>query len=282
MSPIQEEEDLGLDVQGGETEDTAALETQNLEGQEGDETDLMDQEILEIDEGGTPVRLKGSEVLDRISRARQLEEQNRELLEKVKTYDILKPLLAERQAAQPIQPKDTAPEFNPKQLGVDLVKMLEGENGGPEAIGEALVALIDMRAAEIAGRKVESQTVQTRFNSRFSDFETAVRDGSVDKFVNDSGLPFNRVEGYLAMKAANAEAKLQAQLAAIQEAEKKGKSAGEKEALKTMKARGTLRLLGTGGARPVSRSPANTRDYSDPHERVAGMLETLQRMRKET
>lgn len=282
---------------------TAQTEIQQ-EGQgkgEGEVVDYSNIPLIELD----GVQLTGAEILERFGKLQELEEragrtkalenEKAELARKIEELQTAKPQVeatkpTDQEATQNWQ--DTiATDVDWKTIGMNLTEMIEGEQGGVEAIGPGLRAMVIHVADQLFDKKFPMQYGQVKqqekvvqtFDEQYPDFKEVVESKEYEKFKAANPL-FNQVEGYLAFQHSALKREMESLKASgpkeIKAAEEKGKKAGESQTVKQLKAKGNIRLLtgGPGGARPQA-SRQSTMDLSNEEQRQARMIERLNEMR---
>lgn len=274
---------------------------------QGTEVDYMTSPLIEMDgPDGKPIQLTGAEILERFEKIQELEEragktsalesEKAELARKIEELQNAKPQQAEvakpadQDAVQNWQ-ETIANDVDWKTIGLNFTEMIEGEQGGPEAIGPALRAMIIHVASQVVdtkfpmhyGQAKQQEKVVQTFDTKFSDFKDVTGTREYKDFMSTNPF-FNPVEGYLAYKldrqSNETETIKKTGADAVKAAEEKGKKAGESQTVKQLKAKGNIRLLtgGPGGARPQASRQSQV-NLSDEESRQAAMIERLNQMR---
>lgn len=268
--------DYAVDVQP----ETGAEGMQASPGSDGEKPDVsegeisLDTPILAIKgEDGIERQLTGKDIMAELDRLAELTETNKTLEEQNKA------LGAKKTESQPAsQPKgEGSGDVDYAGMGQRFISMLEGENGGPEALGPALRDMIRYEAHKLVGEMNTQQSAADKFYQEFPDYNEALESGKAQSILTENPL-YNPLEAYLVATIRDLRGQLQGKVdAGDVEAAKK---AGAKEAQQHLKAKGNIRVLQGGGYRPPgSGDPGDKYNLKDPDERSKAMLEGLKRMR---
>lgn len=285
------DDEIGNDVPDGATSQQA---------QQEDDFD-PDAPLFEYNApDGTKAQLAAKDILDLLSgkdQLTQLQKQNAEYQERLKILETVNPLLRgqqqgqQQQAQQQGQPGQISREQEDEYLagfGNRIAAMLEGEEGGPAALGrfvrDAFMGLAQEAVRSELSQHTQQNTVEQAFLRDYPDFKQTIQeDKGYQQFMRENrGYEFNPIEGMLAYKLSQAQQQIDALKSGTDKARQEGARQGEQQTIKNLRARGTIRQLG--GAQSASRGVTAGRgkyDLSDPDQRTQAMVEGLQRLRSQ-
>jgi hypothetical protein len=272
------------DVVAQGAEDQELGESQTAGQEAGDEVDLG-QQFAFTGEDGQEVVLTGQQIVD-LLKAQQAEPAK----EEAKAEE--QPPEAKEEAEEP--PYQVVPiEFN--KVGPDLVSMLEGENGGVEALGPAMAEfqfqtfLQDGRflhaISQVVEHTIEQRQKAAQETSSFKDFVGEADAKEVAAFQKSNPWAKTKelalVGMQLAAQKAENERLKSGNTEALTKAQLEGQKAGELQTIKNLKAKGTLRVIGakTKQSAPQGDDLKTKYDIRDPEQRTKAMVEAVLRMR---
>jgi hypothetical protein len=307
MTDFNEDQDTGLPVDLGpddgnyDEHQEVVQEAESLSkgGKQDSDGDDLSHPMFEYETpDGKVLQVTGQQIVDLLERANAQQDdprdaQIRELTERLKIFETVKPLV-DQQAGRPgEQEAQRAGEPTPEQiekfdeeLGNRIVGMVEGEYGGPKALGglfrNSIAQLVDMEVERKFTERSQREKVQTSFQSDHPDFDQTVRDPAFQKFMDSPrGYKLNAIEGYYAFKTQQLKSEMEALKTGAAKAKEEGVKEGEKQTIKNLKARGTLRSVGGGARASAFQRSGGKVNVSDEAALQGKMLEVLQQVRQQ-
>lgn len=305
------DEDTGLPVDMGygdgnhdATRDIGAQQRSGDDGQgDADESDLS-QPMFEYEKDGQRLTLTGNDLLSLIEQSQGQQQQGqqaqqqgddprdtqiRELLTRLNDLETRHAQYGQQSQQQQGQQDPHAASRQPLQedpatFGRNVAAMLEGENGGIEALGQYMGQGMWTVALEAARHVLQEREQVQSFDQDFG-IKQLLNDPDYQNFARQPrNYNLNAVESVLAYKHHKATQEVESLKQQIEQAKKQGVQQGEQQAVRNLKARGTLRSIQPGGsaARQVSQGNGSRnqgRNLADPDELNRAMLDRLIAMR---